>query len=62
MFIIKTMNKTATTGLNRLPADTYTIGDNVENEDGILVRSAKLHEYEFPRQSAGYRSGGGRGE
>jgi len=48
MFNIKTMNKIAAVGLNQLPADQYNIGDNVENEDGILVRSAKLHDYEFP--------------
>ena len=48
MFNIKTMNKIAAVGLERLPADSYTVGDNVENEDGILVRSAKLHDYNFP--------------
>jgi len=49
MFNIKTMNKIAAVGLERLPADTYTIGDGVENEDAILVRSAKLHDYAFPQ-------------
>ena len=48
MFNIKTMNKIAAVGLERLPAEHYTIGDSVENEDGILVRSAKLHDYDFP--------------
>ena len=48
MFNIKTMNKIAAVGLDRLPASGYTIGDSVENEDGILVRSAKLHDYDFP--------------
>ena len=48
MFNIKTMNKIAAVGLERLPAEDYAIGDNVENEDAILVRSAKLHDYEFP--------------
>jgi D-3-phosphoglycerate dehydrogenase len=48
MFNIKTMNKIAAVGLEKLPADQYTIGDDVQNEDGILVRSAKLHDYEFP--------------
>ena len=42
------MNKIAAAGLERLPAEDYAIGDNVENEDAILVRSAKLHDYEFP--------------
>ena len=48
MFNIKTMNKIAAVGLNRLPDESYTVGDSVENEDGILVRSAKLHDYDFP--------------
>ena len=48
MFNIKTMNKIAAVGLERLPAENYAIGDNVENEDAILVRSAKLHDYDFP--------------
>ena len=48
MFNIKTMNKIAAVGLSRLPAENYTVGDSVENEDGILVRSAKLHDYNFP--------------
>ena len=48
MFQIKTMNKIAAVGLDKFPAGTYTVGDSVDNEDGILVRSAKLHDYEFP--------------
>lgn len=47
MFRIKTMNKIAQIGLNQFPAD-YQVGDNVEGEEGILVRSAKLHDYPFP--------------
>ena len=47
MFRIKTMNKIAQVGLNQFPAD-YQVGDNVEGEEGILVRSAKLHGYPFP--------------
>ncbi len=48
MFQIKTMNKIAAVGLERLPAGEYTVGDSVEGEDAILVRSAKLHDYDFP--------------
>ena len=48
MYQIKTMNKIAAVGLERFPADRYTVGDSVENENGILVRSAKLHDYPFP--------------
>ncbi len=48
MFSIKTMNKIAAVGLDRLPADHYQVGDDVTDEAGILVRSAKLHDYPFP--------------
>ena len=48
MFKIKTMNKIAAIGLDRLPADLYTVGDDGSGEAGILVRSAKLHDYHFP--------------
>ena len=50
MYNIKTMNKIAAVGLDRLPADTYAVGDAVENEDAILVRSAKLLDYPFPEK------------
>ncbi len=49
MFNIKTMNKIAAVGLERLPAENYAVGDSLDNEDGILVRSAKLHDYDFPK-------------
>jgi len=48
MYRIKTLNKIAAVGLNRLDKDRFQVGDSVENEDGILVRSAKMHDYEFP--------------
>ena len=50
MFNIKTMNKIAPVGLERLPGEDYAVGDSVENEDAILVRSAKLHDYMFPEK------------
>lgn len=48
MYRIKTMNKISPAGLNQLDKNCFEVGDGVENEDGILVRSAKLHEYQFP--------------
>ena len=48
MFQIKTMNQISSKGLDRLPKEGYTVGDDVSNEDAILVRSAKLHDYVFP--------------
>ena len=48
MYQIKTFNKISPIGLSRFDSELYNVGDSVENEDGILVRSAKLLDYEFP--------------
>ena len=48
MFQIKTMNKISPFGLERLPADAYAVSDDCSAPDGILVRSASLHETELP--------------
>ena len=48
MYRIKTLNKISATGLNQLDKTRFEVGDEVENESGILVRSAKMHDYEFP--------------
>ena len=47
MFKIKTYNKISKSGLEIFD-DKYTIGDEVENADGAIVRSAVLHDVEFP--------------
>ena len=47
MFKIKTYNKISKSGLTVFD-DKYTVGDEVENADGAIVRSAALHEVEFP--------------
>lgn len=49
MYKIKTLNKISEKGL-ALFDERYEVGDDVENEDGILVRSAKLHDYAFPAE------------
>lgn len=43
MYNIKTMNKIAKIGLANFNAD-FAVSDEFENPDGILVRSASLHE------------------
>ena len=43
MYQIKTFNKISPVGLNRFDAGLYNVGDSVENEDGILVRSANRY-------------------
>ena len=56
---IQLLNKIAAVGLNQLD-DSYTIGENVENADGIMVRSAVMHEMEFaPSLKAIARAGAG---
>ena len=48
MYRIKTLNKISSVGLSRLDRDRFQVGSDVENEDGILVRSAPMHDYVFP--------------
>lgn len=47
MYKIKTYNKISKIGLTAFD-DKYTVGDEVENADGAIVRSAALHDTEFP--------------
>ena len=46
-FRIRTLNKISAKGLARLPAD-YAVGDQIEQADAILVRSANMHELDIP--------------
>jgi D-3-phosphoglycerate dehydrogenase len=48
MYRIKTMNKIASAGLDQLDKTRFQVSPDVENEDGILVRSAPMHDYPFP--------------
>ena len=48
MFRIKTLNKISPAGLSVLDQTRFSVSEDVENEDGILVRSADMHEYQFP--------------
>ena len=48
MYRIKTLNKISSVGLSRLDRDRFQVGSDLENEDGVLVRSAPMHDYEFP--------------
>ncbi len=47
MYKIKTLNKISPVGLAEL-GEGFTAGTEVAEEDGILVRSADMHKYEFP--------------
>ena len=56
---IQLLNKIATVGLNQLD-NSYNVGENIENPDGIMVRSAVMHEMEFaPSLKAIARAGAG---
>ena len=48
MYHIKTLNKISPIGLNRFDQEHYVVSDNETNEDGIVVRSAMLLDYQFP--------------
>lgn len=48
MYNIKTYNKISKVGLNEFD-EKYTVGDDVENPVGAIVRSAALHDEEFPK-------------
>lgn len=54
------LNKIAKVGTDVFDADKYEIGDNIENPDLIMVRSAVMHEMEFnPELIAIGRAGAG---
>lgn len=44
---IKTYNKISKIGLDEFDATRYTVGDDVAEPDGAIVRSAALHDVEF---------------
>ena len=48
MYNILTLNKIAECGLEKLDKALYTISDNCENPDGIILRSFSMHEMELP--------------
>ena len=56
---IQLLNKIAAVGLEQLD-NSYNVGENIENPDGIMVRSAVMHEMEFaPSLKAIARAGAG---
>ena len=60
MYQIKTFNRISPIGLNRFDAEHYRVGEDVENPHGIVVRSAKLLDYELPSGLLGIaRAGAG---
>ena len=57
---IKTMNKIAKIGLDELDKNIFSISDDIADPEGIMVRSASLHDMEFnPELKAIVRCGAG---
>ena len=48
MYQIQTLNKISSRGLSQLDAAKYTVSDTCAAPDGVLVRSASMHETELP--------------
>lgn len=46
MYRIKTLNSIAPVGLEQFDKTRYIVGDEIENPDAILLRSANMHHYE----------------
>lgn len=49
MYNIKTLNKISPVGLSKFDSSKYTYGDEIENPDAIMVRSAAMHDMELPQ-------------
>lgn len=60
MYKIKTFNNISDIIFNHLDTANYEVGDAVENYDAVLVRSAELHDVEFPAETVAIaRAGAG---
>jgi D-3-phosphoglycerate dehydrogenase / 2-oxoglutarate reductase len=51
VYQILTLNNISPLGLERFPGDRYRVGNDTKSPDGILVRSAKMHDMEITFQS-----------
>lgn len=49
MYNIKTLNKISNVGLSKFDKSKYVYGDDIENPDAIMVRSASMHDMEMPK-------------
>ena len=58
MYQIKTFNRIAPIGLGRFAPEHYSVSEDAENPHGIVVRSAKLLDYEFPSDLLGISRAG----
>ncbi len=49
MYNVKLFNKISKVGLDDFDPDKYTYSEDLQDFDAVLVRSAKLHDMEFPK-------------
>lgn len=49
MYKVKTLNKISDVGLSRFDTKKFEYGDNIENPDAIMVRSASMHDMDLPK-------------
>ena len=60
MYNILTLDNIAQKGLDKLPAEEFAHGKEIDNPTGILVRSTKMHDMEFGENLLGIaRAGAG---
>lgn len=57
MYQVKCLNKISPLGTSRL-GENYQVGEDVENPDAILVRSAAMHDMEFNKNLLAIARGG----
>ena len=60
MFKILTLNNIADAGLQRLPGESYEVGEGVADPDAVLLRSYDMHSMDIPESVAAIgRAGAG---
>ncbi len=60
MYNVLTLNTISEKGLVKLPPKDFVINNTMANPDGIIVRSADMHNYELPKSLLGIaRAGAG---
>ncbi len=50
MFNIKLLNRISSKGLDIMPRELYNVAEDIDDPDGIIVRSANMLDMEFPRR------------
>ncbi|AGY91690.1 hypothetical protein SPICUR_03485 [Spiribacter curvatus] len=48
MYKVLTFNNIASRGLDRLPREGFEVSSEIQHPDAVLLRSAKLHDWEIP--------------